>query len=310
MTRAHAPGKVILVGEHAVVYGRPAIAVPVWEAVATAEVRNGAAGAGCVIHARDLGKTIRLADAPHDEPLALVARLALRRAGLVGDPDWRINIDSDLPIAGGLGSGAAVSAALVRAILLHAGMELAPEVVSELTYAGEEVHHGTPSGIDNTVVAYGQPVWFVRGEPPAIFACAAPFRIAIADSGATGPTRVMVDQVRARRAANPARYDGWFDEIGEIVQAARQALEAGRPAGLGPLFDRNQALLAQIGVSTPALERLMAAARAAGAGGAKLSGAGGGGNIIALVEDEAVEPVRAALLAAGAKRVLVTTVAA
>jgi len=310
MTRAQAPGKVILAGEHAVVYGRPAIAVPVWEAVATAEVRNGAAGAGCVIYALDLGKTIRLADAPHDDPLALVARLALRRAGLADDPDWRIDIASDLPIAGGLGSGAAVSAVLVRAILLHAGMEPAPELVSELTYAGEEVHHGTPSGIDNTVVAYGQPVWFVRGEPPAIFACAAPFRIAIADSGATGPTRAMVDQVRARRAADPARYDRWFDEIGEIVQAARQALEAGQPVELGPLFDRNQALLAQIGVSTPALERLMAAARAAGAGGAKLSGAGGGGNIIALVEDEAVGPVRAALLAAGAKRVLVTTVAA
>ena len=180
--------------------------------MATAEVRNGAAGAGCVIYALDLGKTIRLADAPHDDPLALVARLALRRAGLADDPDWRIDIASDLPIAGGLGSGAAVSAVLVRAILLHAGMEPAPELVSELTYAGEEVHHGTPSGIDNTVVAYGQPVWFVRGEPPAIFACAA-VPHAIADSGATGLTRHGGPGMRPR--GDPARYDRWSDEIGD-----------------------------------------------------------------------------------------------
>ena len=310
MTRAQAPGKVILVGEHAVVYGRPAIAVPVWEATATAVVREGAAGAGCVIHARDLGQEIDLAAAPSDQPLALVARLALHHAGLDGIPDWDIELSSELPIASGLGSGATVSAALVRAILLHAGVDPAPEIVSELVYAGEEIYHGTPSGIDNTVVAFGKPVWFVRGEKPEVFAAAAAFQIAIADSGIAGPTRAMVDLVRARRAADPGSYETWFDEIGAIARAARRAIELGTPHELGALFDRNQALLEQIGVSTPGLERLIAAARSAGAGGAKLSGAGGGGNIIALVEDSAAEAVRAALLGAGAKRVIVTTASA
>ena len=308
ITRAQAPGKVILAGEHAVVYGRPAIAVPVWEATATVEIRAGAPGAGCVISARDLNEEVRLDAAPGANPLALVARLALSRAGVRGNPDWAIEIASSLPIAGGLGSGAAVSAALVRAILLHAGAQAPPQLVSELTYAGEAIYHGTPSGIDNTVVAYGRPVWFVRGQQPEVFTAAAPFQLVIADSGVAGPTRAMVDRVRARRAANLARYESWFDEIGEIVLAARQAIEAGRPDELGPLFDRNQALLDQMGVSTPLLDRLIASARNAGAGGAKLSGAGGGGNIIALVQDEPAERVCAALLAAGAKRVIRTGV--
>jgi len=310
ITRAQAPGKVILAGEHAVVYGRPAIAVPVWEATATAEIRAGAVGAGCVIRARDLGEEVHLSTAPGDNPLALVARLALSRAGVIGDPDWEIEVAGTLPIAGGLGSGAAVSAALVRAIFLHTGTEAPPELVSELTYAGEEVYHGTPSGIDNTVVAYGSPVWFVRGQAPEVFTAAAPFQLAIADSGVAGPTRTLVDLVRARRAADPARYEAWFDQIGGIVLDARHAIEAGRPSELGPLFDRNQALLEHIGVSTPLLDRLIAAARSAGAGGAKLSGAGGGGNIIALVDIHTADPVRAALLAAGATRVISTVVSA
>lgn len=309
ITRAQAPGKVILAGEHAVVYGRPAIAVPVWEATATVEIRAGAPGAGCIIRARDLGEEVHLAAAPSTHPLALVVRLALSRAGILGNPDWEIEVASSLPIAGGLGSGAAVSAALVRAILVHAGADAPPELVSELTYAGEEVYHGTPSGIDNTVVAYGLPVWFVRGQQPEVFTATAPFQLAIADSGVAGPTRALVDLVRARRAADLTRYESWFDEIGEIVLAARCAIETGRPSELGPLFNRNQALLEQIGVSTPLLDRLIAAARSAGAAGAKLSGAGGGGNIIALVQNDTADQIRAALLAAGARRVIHTVVA-
>jgi len=309
MTRAQAPGKVILAGEHAVVYGRPAIAVPVWEAVATAEVRNGAAGAGCVIYALDLGKTIRLADAPHDDPLALVARLALRRAGLADDPDWRIDIASDLPIAGGLGSGAAVSAVLVRAILLHAGMEPAPELVSELTYAGEEVHHGTPSGIDNTVIAYEQPVWFQRGHPIERLRVGAALTLVVADSGAPSATREAVGYVRQARARAPARYERLFDQVAEVVGLARQAIERGAAPTLGALMDRNHALLAEIGVSSEALDRLAQAARRAGALGAKLSGAGHGGHMIALVEDDARQAVAQALREAGAAHVIETTVA-
>lgn len=308
MATGEAPGKVILVGEHAVVYARPAIAVPVWETRATASVLQSPRGSGCTIDAHDMGEELLLAEAGEREPLALVTRLALQQLGLGPDPDWRIQVRSDIPVASGMGSGAAVSAAVVRAIFREAGTEPEPETVSALVYASEEIHHGTPSGIDNTVVAYGRPVWFVRGQQPEVFSSARTFALAIADSGMASSTRVMVEGVRARRERSQQAYHACFDEIGEISRKARAAIEAGRPEALGPLFDRNQRLLEQIGVSTPQLEHLVQAAREAGAGGAKLSGAGGGGNVIALVTAERVEAVSDALRSAGARRVIVTTV--
>lgn len=310
MVTASAPGKVILVGEHAVVYGRPAIAVPVWERVARATIRPGGAGSGCWIISHDLNRHIALADAPPEDAMVLVARATLAHLHLPPDPDWQIELRSEIPIASGLGSGAALNAALVRAIHLQAGRTPDPAQVSALVYLGEQIYHGTPSGIDNTVVSYGQPVWFVKGSPPTVFTPAQFFTLAIADSGIASPTHITVGGVRQRRDADPATYERYFDAIGELVWQARQVIETGESAALGPIFDRNQQLLQQIGVSTPQLDNLVEAARRAGALGAKLSGGGGGGNIIALVEAEKAARVVAALEAAGAVRVVVTTVGA
>ncbi|MCC6458321.1 MAG: mevalonate kinase [Caldilineaceae bacterium] len=310
LVTASAPGKVILVGEHAVVYGRPAIAVPVWERVARATIQPGAAGSGCWIVAHDLRRRIHLADAPPEDAMALVARATLAELGLPPNPDWQIELNSEIPIASGLGSGAALNAALVRAIHAQVGCTPDPAQVSDLVYLGEQLYHGTPSGIDNTVVAYGQPVWFIKGTAPRVFTPAKPFTLVIADSGVASPTHETVAGVRRRRERDPQRYDRWFDAIGELVEEARRVIEAGECEALGPIFDRNHALLQQIGVSTPQLDHLVTAARDAGARGAKLSGGGGGGNLIALVERASAQPVAAALEAAGAIRVMITTVGA
>ena len=310
MITASAPGKVILVGEHAVVYGRPAIAVPVWERVARATICTGSAGSGCWIVAHDLHRRINVADAPAGDAMALVARATLAQLGLPANPDWQIELSSEIPIASGLGSGAALNAAMVRALYAQADIEPDPAQVSNLVYLGEQIYHGTPSGIDNTVVAYGQQVWFIKGTPPTVFSPAAPFTLAIADSGVASPTHETVSGVRRRREAEPERYERWFDAIGELVWAARRAIEAGASVALGPIFDDNHALLQQIGVSTPQLDRMVLAAKSVGALGAKLSGGGGGGNMIALVESTTAGAVTAALQAAGAVRVVVTTVGA
>lgn len=303
-----APGKVILVGEHAVVYSRPAIAVPVWERVAMASIHGGIAGAGCWIVAHDLNRRIHLATAPENDAMARVARATLAQLGLPSDPDWQIELRSQIPIASGLGSGAALNAALVRAIYAQAGLTPDAAQVSNLVYLGEQVYHGTPSGIDNTVVAFGQPVWFVKGTPPTVFAPAKAFTLAIADSGVASPTMETVGAVRRRREAEMQYYERIFDMIGDLVWEARGAMERGENETLGPIFDRNHELLQAIGVSTPQLDRMVAAARGAGALGAKLSGGGGGGNIIALIEKGNAKQVEASLEAAGAVRVVVTTV--
>ena len=308
MTISSACGKIILFGEHAVVYGRPAIAVPVSHIRATAAISDGTPGSGCLLRAPDIGQEARLADVGADHPLALVLRLALAEAGMTDEPDWRIELTSQIPIASGLGSGAAISAALVRAGLTHAGHAAPPEAVSRLVFRSEELFHGAPSGIDNTVIAYERPVWFVKGRPPETFAVGAPFALAIADSGIPSPTKESVGDVRRAWQADPATYESHFSRVADIVHGARRAIRDGNFAAIGQLMDANQQRLEEIGVSSPALGALIKAARDAGAAGAKLSGGGRGGNVIALVNEENRAAVEAAFLSAGARQVILTQV--
>ncbi len=307
MVHASASGKVILLGEHAVVYGRPAIAVPVSRVRATARVEAVPPGSGLTLVALDLNRSIRLGDAPGDDPLAAIARLTL--AHLEADePDAVLTLTSTIPIAGGMGSGAAVSAAIVRALAGFVGAELSPPEVSQLVFEVEKLHHGTPSGIDNTVIAYERPVYFVQGEPPEPLRVGEPLHLLIADTGIPSPTRRVVEAVRRRWEAEPAHYDFLFDQIGELVEDARRAIEEGDPDELGMLMDRNHELLQEMGVSSPELDGLVEAARMAGALGAKLSGAGRGGNVVALVEMGLADEVEAALTEAGAARTFFTAV--
>jgi mevalonate kinase len=307
MIRSWAPGKIILFGEHAVVYGRPAVAAPVDQVRATAQVEAGPAGGGVTLVARDLGQVVHLAQAAPDDPLAVIARDTLRYLGQA-PPDAIVTVTSSIPIASGLGSGAAVATAVARALAAFVGGELSPAEVSRLVYEVERIHHGTPSGIDNTVVAYGQPVYFVRQQRPERFRVGRPLHFLIADSGIASPTREVVAAVRAGWEEAPERYERLFDAIGALVDRARRHMQAGQARALGPLLTENHRLLQEMGVSSPVLDRLVDAALGAGAGGAKLSGAGRGGNVIALVDLPAGDQVKAALQAAGARRVIATTV--
>jgi mevalonate kinase len=302
-----APGKVIVCGEHSVVYGRPAIAVPVSDLRARAHIKTAPPGSGFRILAVDLDEALVLDEAPSDHPLAAIVRLTLRHLQ-ANAPDAVLTVRSDLPIGAGLGSGAAVSVAIVRALAAFLGRDIAVDAISTLTYEVEKIHHGTPSGIDNTVVAWERPVYFVKGTAPEVFTIGAPLYLLIADSGIGGSTREAVAGVRQRWEQAREVYEARFDRMGAIADAARQAIERGEQGRLGALLDENHALLQEIGVSIPALDRLIAAARKAGALGAKLTGAGMGGNVIALAPADRIEPIRQALHQADAAHVWQTTV--
>jgi mevalonate kinase len=311
MISVSAPGKLILCGEHAVVYGRPAIAAPLSDVRAYARIEPGAPGSGLRFIAPDLGETWTAAGQPK-HPLSELALAALARLGQ-RETDLIVQLRSDIPIASGMGSGAAIGTALVRALATHAGVELAPEEVAALVYASERRFHGTPSGIDNTVVAHERAIWFERREPAPLIetlTIAAPLLLVVGDTGVRSATRLPVGAVREGWRADPRRYEALFDQVGELVTRARAALATGDLPLLGALLNANQALLEQIGVSSPDLERLVAAARAAGALGAKLSGAGWGGVMLALVTPAARLAVESALREAGAARVLAATVPA
>jgi mevalonate kinase len=176
-------------------------------------------------------------------------------------------------------------------------------------YEVERIHHGTPSGIDNTVVAYEQVVYFVREHPITRLSVGEPFTLVVADTGKPSPTGEIVGRVRRAWKRERAHYDALFDQIGDTAKDARDAIETGAISDLGPLMDSNHELLIELGVSSPVLDELVETARLAGAIGAKLSGAGQGGNMIALVEDDDTgQQVAAALRDDGAARVILTEV--
>ncbi len=311
MTRAHAPGKVILYGEHAVVYGRPAIAVPVQQVRATVDVTDlPEAPAGAVFLESDAtGTRAWLSDLPEDDPLRRIAQSTLERWAAADRLALSIHITSTIPIASGLGSGAAVSVAVARAVSEHLGHPLTADAVSALAFDVERLHHGTPSGIDNTVASYESPVYFVRGEPIVRVKVGAAFDLLIGDTGIPAPTAKAVASVRRRWESEREAMETLFDSVGDIARRARTAIESGDIAALGSLMNENQTLLVEMGVSSPELNRLIDAALRAGALGAKLSGGGMGGNMIAVVTPDRARPVGAALLEAGATRAVATQVA-
>jgi mevalonate kinase len=310
--QATAPGKVILFGEHAVVYGRPAIAVPVVDVQARAEIQADRPGAEFRIIAADLGRDYRLAESPPDDPLAAIVWGVLRHLGQETSPPATLRVTSTVPLGRGLGSGAAVSTAVARALAEFLDRPLPPAEVSALVYEVEKLHHGTPSGVDNTVIAFAQPVYFVRGQPPLIrrMRVARSFTLVIGDTGVIASTREVVGDLRQRWQADSEHYEGYFDEVAVIVEQARVAIETGSLdlSTLGKLMNDNQELLETLRVSSPELGRLIGAARQAGAWGAKLSGAGWGGNMIALTPPAVAPEVAKALTEAGAVGVIVTEV--
>ena len=307
---ASAPGKVILFGEHAVVYGRPAIAVPVLQVRAKAIVSVDPRSApGLVkLQAPDIGLETTLSDLPENHPLAAVLLKAASAMKLSHIPACNIKITSNIPIAGGMGSGAAVSVAILRAFSASLGHPLSDEQVLEISYEVEVIHHGTPSGIDNTVITYAKPVYFVKGKRIETLRVMQPFSLVVGDTGIQSPTSSVVSDVRKAWESASAQYESLFDAVGAITAAARKSIETGSIDALGSLMDENQALLQKMGVSSPELDRLIEAARSSGALGAKLSGAGRGGNMIAFVTPESAGRVASAIEQAGAVRTIVTEI--
>jgi mevalonate kinase len=298
--------KIILCGEHAVVYGRPAIALPLSGLRSRATVAP--LDRPFRICAPDIHAEFDLSTDPN-RPLAVLTRLVFE---YLQQPPARakLTLTSDIPAASHLGSSASVAVACARAVAAFAGCELAPSEASRMAFEAEKIYHGSPSGIDNTVIAFEQPVWYVRGQrtqsasytPMAI--PRAPILV-VADTGIATPTRIPVGDVRAGRDADPQRYESLFDQIAVLVTRAREALEASDWPALGRLMDANHALLQQLDVSCRELDNLCDTARTAGALGAKLSGGGRGGNLIALACDEQdASRIRTALTKAGAARVI------
>ena len=303
-----APAKAILVGEHAVVHGQPAIALPLSQLRACVEARESSqplrvsssyAGRRAFYWCND--------DSHSTDPLKLVIALTARYFALAS-LQGELIIRSDIPVAGGLGSGAAVSAALARGLASLLNQELPREALNSIVYEVEQLHHGAPSGIDNTVIVYEKPVYYVKDRPIDFIEITRPITLVIADTGAPAPTGAAVADVRAQLERQPGRTYVLFEQIGALVERSRSAIKSGDYSQLGRLMTRNHALLQALDLSSALLDRLVDAALRGGACGAKLSGGGRGGNMIALAPPESAASVQDELRRAGAKRVFVSSV--
>jgi mevalonate kinase len=307
---ASAPGKIILLGEHAVVYGQPAIALPVTKVQAKAIVTANPRGAPGVIHiqAPAIGLEADINDLPPEDPFKIAVGGTLAALGIQRPPACTLRVTSTIPVASGLGSGAAVAVAAIRGLSTFLGHPLTNEQTSWLAFEVEKIHHGTPSGIDNAVVTYGKPIYFVRGKPFELLHVPVPFTLVIASTGIASPTAITVGDVRRLWEADPVHWEQLFNDIGEISRKGRTLIETGEPYRLGELLSANHALLQELGVSSVELDHLVGCARQSGALGAKLSGGGRGGNMIALVKSENAAEVATALQGAGATQIIITSI--
>lgn len=280
-TRGHACGKVILLGEHAVVYGVPAIAAGIdrgARATAVVEERGPSRLRVC-----GWNITVRDNEDGHDLARAFRALLDAVREDHPELAPVSVSVEADLPPGGGLGCSAAMGVAIARAVDPSAS----DDALQERAMAWERVFHGNPSGVDAAVSARGGCAFFRKGEPLERVRVRGSLHLCIGSSGIASSTKTMVDAVARLRARRPEIVNKSFEGVRALVQNARLAVEAGDRSALGKLMDLNQMLLGGLFVSSPEIERLCALAREAGALGAKLTGAGGGGSVVALVASAA-----------------------
>lgn len=285
--------KLILAGEHAVVYGRRALGLALPRAL-RAEVFSGrellTIGIDDWQLEYDAGD-----DADHRSPLGMLVDTILSLAE-IEMPHGHIEVSCQIPFAAGLGGSAALAVVLIRAIAMLTEQRFDEAAINEMAFACEKLAHGTPSGVDNTLSTYARPMLYTPGSDTRFsdVRIGGPLQLVVGFSGLKGVTSELVAGVRDRRARQPEVFDAMFNQIDSVVEGCLQALADGDTQRLGDSMNVCQGLLNGIGVSHPVLEQMLAIARGAGAIGAKLTGAGGGGSIIALCDGDA-EAVAAAL---------------
>ena len=304
--RQSAYGKIILLGEHAVVYGRPAIALPIPLAVEAA-VRKEGDGINVLIPRWGIEQKVR----PSAPGFAGIIATLMSQIGLANE-NMTIEVFPHIPRAMGLGGSSALAVAILRAADEAYGLQLSDGRINELAFECEKTAHGTPSGIDNTVATYGAPLLYQRQQDEAQqqarftnVTLGQPLEMVIGVTGKESLTADTVARVRASWQQYPDRYESLFDQIGQLTTIGHDALQEGRLEELGELMNLCHGYLNALQLSTPELEELVHLARRHGAIGAKLTGGGGGGSMIALCPD-ATNAVQRAFEAAGYKAISIT----
>lgn len=293
--RAHS--KIILIGEHAVVYGKPAIALPFpsLEVVSSVKAISGELFLACRYF---VGK---LDEAPKD--LKGIAACIIETLKSLKQPTdgLHIRIDSSVPIGRGLGSSASSAIAVVKSLYDYFEEKLSKTKLLELVHISETFAHGNPSGIDMMAASSDQPLWFEKDKEISPVEVKSPLPLVVADTGRIGGTLEAVDSIRKNRLTFPDKVKHSIDLLGYYTVQTRSALARGNLLVVGKMMDAAHRELKKLGVSDPELDHLVQAAKERGALGAKLTGGGKGGCMIALASSrEHAEDLVEGLLRNGA----------
>jgi len=305
--KASAPAKIILLGEHFVVYGKPAVVIAIdRRAYVTAEHRSDKA---IYIRSKELGVSGYFFNNRFEaeeggqeaeaklKPIETLVRRLMSSART--ETGITLEITSTIPVEAGLGSSAAVAVASAAAVSRLLGLNLSKDEIFQLAYDAERLIHGTPSGIDPAISTYGGTLHYIRNKGITPLNADVDLQLVIGNTGIPRSTGRLVAKVRELRGKYPTIINLILESGGRVVEEAVEALKHGDLQTLGELMDIDQGLLSAVGVSHSSLERLIYAAREAGAYGAKLTGAGGGGCMIALAPQEKVEEIVKAIMDAG-----------
>ncbi len=271
-------GKVILVGEHAVVHGAPAIAAGIRRGVSSIARPAGTDS----LHVEPWGKTWR-PNAKSVEPLERAFEHILSR--YAERPRLRLVVRVTLPPGAGLGCSAAMGVSLIDAIDKALGIRRSRAELGALALKWERFFHGNPSGIDNLTSALGGVLYYRRSSPPRTISPRGSLFLVVAHSGQRSNTKEMVARVSQRLARHPDWARHALDEVHTLAMDAETAIGSGDLAALGDILNRNHEILRSFNLSTLRLEELCREARSAGALGAKITGAGGGGCMVALAAE-------------------------
>jgi hydroxymethylglutaryl-CoA reductase len=278
-------GKIILTGEHSVVYFKHAIAVPIPMRLST-QITPSQQGTRILIPQWNVNYQIK-ATSSNKESMEAAAYDVLKTLNL-HEEAININIISDIPRGSGLGSSAALSFSIISALDNYFGLNLSLFDKNELAYQSEKRAHGNPSGVDNTVIAYQKPILFRKGYPDLVetfdFNYDFYFVVALAKKGEF--TAKTVQSVGDKSLKSPNLFESLFDQMDQLTLSAFKAIQSGDAYTLGRIMDINQGLLNAIGVSSPVIEELLQQGRSRGALGGKISGSGGGGATVFLANDQ------------------------
>lgn len=291
--RGKASGKIILFGEHAVVYGVPAIAAGISRG---AEARVTPAE---VDHLRIDGEVV-----PHESDLFTALRLMRDE---LSAPPASVDLSLEIPKGAGLGASAAMAVATARGLVdlknLSDAEAYSERRMQRAAHLWESVFHDNPSGVDVAAAQGQSPILFRRGEDPERLVLGTTLHIAVAQAGPPASTKLMVGSVAKFKQRNPAQFQRTLEGISSLVDNALLLLRQGDLTSVGKLMDLNQMLLSGWMLSTEDIELACRTAREAGALGAKLTGAGGGGCVIALADPRtSAEQPCAEILSAWEKR--------